>query len=112
MRKFLAMMSMFFGFRSVPNANRVLLASGETVVGKVEGDHLEVETASGRLSVPYSSLKQLSATGDGAVKLELVDGTSLQGKAALDNVIVVQPLDERILPMHAIRTIEWSQPKH
>jgi hypothetical protein len=92
-------------------ADEVVLQSGDSVTGTVQGDHLEIETSSGRLSVPYSSLKQLTSTGDGAVTLELVDGSSIQGKPLAESVNVRQSLFDRVVPLREVKAIRWDPPK-
>jgi hypothetical protein len=92
-------------------ADRIVLSNGDAVIGKVQGDHIEVETSSGHLSVPYGSLKQVSFTDAGAVKIELVDGTTLEGTMAVEKVSVHQALFDRVFPVHDIRTIAWDPPK-
>src|ERR1700761_2892782 len=108
MKRSLAVIVLLLCSGGAAQADRVLLEGGEAVVGKVQGDHLEIETASGRLSVPYSSLRKLSSQGEGTVKIELVDGTSLQGSVAIDKVSIHQALYDRVVPLHDIRAIEWD----
>jgi len=92
-------------------ADEVVLQSGDSVTGTVQGDHLEIETSGGRLSVPYSSLKQLTSTGDGAVTLGLVDGSSIEGKPLAENVNVHQSLFDRVVPLREVKAIRWDSPK-
>ncbi len=111
MKRCVAVLTSMLCAVGVANADRVVLESGEAVAGKVQGDHLEIATPNGRLSVPYSSIKQLSAGGDGSFKIELVDGTALDGTIAIDKVSVHQALYDRVIPIHDIRAIQWDPPK-
>jgi len=92
-------------------ADQVVLKGGEAVSGKVLGDHLEIDTTGGHLSVPYSSVQQLIATDSDGVRLKLIDGTVLEGRLIIDSFNVHQGLYDRALLVRDVQSIRWDPPK-
>ena len=82
---------------------------GDTLTGELEPENLRVETADGELSIPTASLTRITMAGEGA-ELELVDGTTIQGRLLDSELHVRQELFDRVVAVSDIRSIRFPPP--
>ena len=97
---------------AVPSrADEMELTSGETLTGRLEGGRLSIETPQGKVDVGIDVLSELDFSGDGTVRVGLVDGTTIDGRLMQHEVVLRQGLVERTVPAASIRRLVVSPPK-
>lgn len=86
------------------------LVSGETLQGRLQGERLSIETPQGRVEAPFDALSMADFGTDGAVRVELVDGTAIAGRLIQQEIVLRQGLVDRAVPATVVRRLVWSPP--
>lgn len=91
-------------------SDELVLTTGETLTGKLQGERLAIETPQGRIEAPFEALSTVELDDEANARVELVDGTVVHGRLVQQEVILRQGLLDRVVPAPSVRRLVWSPP--
>ncbi|QQR72932.1 MAG: hypothetical protein IPJ17_15765 [Holophagales bacterium] len=91
-------------------ADELVLTSGESLTGKVQGERLAIETPQGRIEAPFEALSSVELDEAANARVTLVDGTVIEGRWVQAEIVLRQGLLDRVVPAPSIRRLVWSPP--
>lgn len=92
------------------SADEIELDTGDRLQGRVQGERLAIETPQGQVNIAFEGIEEALLEPEGRVRLRLVDGSRLEGRLLLSEIVLREGLLERVIPVSRLRSVRWSAP--